>query len=200
MNLFEFTDANDFLKIAQQSLEQNESANNLSLGIALQIRDEPQRFNETPFMAVILNENKDLILSAIMTPPYPLILQVQEGHKAAIKQLVRYFLRRRLTVSGVNGMSKASSTFADQWQVATGMKIRSQMASRIYELKQVKVPVLPDGKFRTATQEDEKVILEYYHAFQTEVMPEDERSDSLEHILKAIEKNNVFVWQANGQL
>jgi len=200
MPLFEFSNANDFLRIAQHSLEQNESANTLSLGIAQVIRDEPQRYCETPFLAVILNDNKDLILSAVMTPPYPLIIQVQDSQEYAIKQLIDYILKRRLKLSGVNGMAQASSAFAEQWQVATGVKIRSKMALRIYELKQVKMPDLPEGQFRAATQKDQEIIMDWFQAFQLEVISEDERSKSYGHILRAIEKGNVFVWEAGRQL
>ena len=200
MPLFEFSNVNDFLKITQTVLEQNESANTLGLGVALLIRDEPDRFVETPFMAVILNDSKDLVLSAIMTPPYPLVLQVADGNESEIKQLIDYILKRRLKVSGVNGEKHASSLFAEQWQDVTGAKTSSHMALRVYELKQVRMPVMPVGSFRPATKEDEKVVLAWFNAFQMEVMREDERIDSSDHLIKAIDKGNVFVWEVNEKL
>ncbi|MFH1446648.1 MAG: GNAT family N-acetyltransferase [Chloroflexota bacterium] len=200
MHLIEFSKVQDFLVLTQDTLELNESANHLMLGICLQLRDEPERYAEPPFLAAVLDEQEQVILCAVMTPPYPLVLQAMEGHETEINQLVSYILRRRISITGVNGRVGVSSVFANLWQSATGLGIRASMALRVYELKQVIMPDLPIGRFRQATQKDAETVLAWFMAFQEEAIPEGERLDNSEHIKNAIDMGNVYVWERAGNL
>jgi len=93
MRLIEFSKVQDFLALTQDTLELNESANNLMLGICFQLRDEPGRYSESPFIAAVLDEQEQIILYAVMTPPYPLLIQGYAELDKASNVLIKHLLK-----------------------------------------------------------------------------------------------------------
>ena len=74
MKLIEYTDIDEYLSQVQEYLMKNEARSNLALGIALQIKKDPLRYPQH-FLAAVFDLNDQPILVALMTMPYPLIVQ-----------------------------------------------------------------------------------------------------------------------------
>jgi hypothetical protein len=196
MQLVRFSNINEFLKITQSIYEAQESANNLILGISLRLRDEPQRFSTLPFLAVVTDDG-NLLLSSVMTPPFPLILQGDEHALDAIDLLVTYCLEEGVSVPGVNGQKTISDAFARQWSSKTGQREHLAMALRAYELQQVTWPTIPAGKFREALKDDVSIVFEYFRAMQEETEPDLPHGMDLARILYLIDRGAVYLWEVD---
>jgi len=69
MRLKRHQDAGSFLKEAQSYLEQAESANNLILGLALNIEQDPRPYGNMPYLATV-EDAAGVAAAAVMTPPW----------------------------------------------------------------------------------------------------------------------------------
>ena len=80
MQVTTYTDAKSFLKNTQASLESNEAANSLMLGICGQLIRQPERIRFAPCLKVVEDQG-GLVLAALMTPPHKLVVY---GHKGDV--------------------------------------------------------------------------------------------------------------------
>jgi len=200
MNLIEFSSADAFLATTQAVLEVNETANNLILGIANQLKEDPTRYPGTPFLSAVLDERSSPILCALMTPPYPLIVAAEGDPRDAIYLLQTYIVEKGIHLSGVNGREDASDLFAERWGTLTGQKVKLDMSLRAYELRQVIPPGIPGGTFRRASNEESEVIINLFKAMHDEIMGDSEPMPNITSILKAIDQGRVYAWEREGKL
>jgi len=68
-----YMQASDFLARVRAELERNEVLNGLLLGITLHLQKFPERIEIPPYLATVEDEGK-LIVAAVMTPPFRLIV------------------------------------------------------------------------------------------------------------------------------
>ena len=73
MQLHLYSTAHAFLNATQPALEAAEAANNLMYGLALRIREFPERFLPAPYLSAVLAEDQ-LQVAALMTPPHNLVV------------------------------------------------------------------------------------------------------------------------------
>jgi hypothetical protein len=69
MRVRTYTEPELFLRDTQASLESNEAANSLMLGICGQLIDHPERFKASPCLKTLISESGRM-LAALMTPPH----------------------------------------------------------------------------------------------------------------------------------
>ncbi len=200
MKVKRFPNPKAFLDTCQASLEVNETANNLILGISAQVREDPARYPGEPFLAAVLDEQERPILCAVMTPPYPIIISAAGEVGDAINQLQRYLVEKAIQISGVNGREVASDLFAERWGILTGQKVTLEMSLRAYELRQVIPPAIPGGTSRQVSINESEVIIRFLNAFHDEVMGEREPMPDITSILKAIDQGRVSAWEVEGKL
>jgi predicted GNAT family acetyltransferase len=200
LELVEFSDAFAFLAATQASLEENETVNNLLLGIANQVKEDPARYPGPPFLAAVLDENQRPILCAVMTPPYPMIISAEGEFGDAINLLQLHLEQNAIRISGVNGREDASDLFAERWGTLTGQKIKLDMSLRAYELRQVIPPRIPEGTFRRASKDDSEAIIKFLTAMHDEVMGESEPKPKITTILKLIDQGKILAWELGGKL
>ncbi|WP_228037947.1 hypothetical protein [Nostoc sp. LEGE 12450] len=81
MKIYEFQDANQFHTRVKDYLLNQESINSLLLGISDSLIHNPERYEETPYLATVEIDN--IVAVAIRTPPRPLLLSQIEDLKAA---------------------------------------------------------------------------------------------------------------------
>jgi hypothetical protein len=200
MELVEFSIADEFLATTQAFLEENETVNNLILGIANQVREDPERYPGPPFLAAVLDEKNHPILCAVMTPPYPMIISAEGKLGDAVDLLQSHLVQNAVHIPGVNGREDASDLFSERWRTLTGQKISLDMSLRAYELRQVILPRIPEGTYRRASMDESEVIIRFFKAMHDEIMGDSEPMPNLISILKTIDQRRAFVWESKGKL
>jgi len=147
-----YMQASDFLAQAREELEHNEVLNGLPLGIALHLHKFPERIEIPPYLATVEDEGK-LIVAAVMTPPFRLIVTSSQldGFGEALALLVHNLREHGWPVPGVLGPSSLSDLFAQTWTSLTGEVAHLRTHERLFELTQVIAPRPGPGSLRIAT-------------------------------------------------
>ena len=199
MRLIEYTDINEYLTQVQEYLQKNEARSNLTLGIALQIKNDPLRYPQH-FLAAVFDSNDQPSLVALMTMPYPLIVQGEHPDLKTIDLLMDYLLQNNFSLSGVNGPHEFSDLFAHQYTLKTGVHAELVMSLRNYELKKVLPPPLPQGKFRLAVESDVEKIQDFLLAFHAEAVREGSPPVSRSLVQTQLQQESIFAWEVDNEI
>ena len=185
--------ADEFLEHAASTLENNEAANNLILGMSLRIKASPQAFETTPFFAIVTGRDR-LILSAVMTPPFSFVLSSDaDDFGDAVNSFAKNLLPRHLPIPGVTAASALALDFAEQWSKIAQVKYHEGMRQRIYELRKVNPPQWAQGAIRLATRNDLDLAEGWAIAFNDEALgtPAGNLRGFVE---RKIESRELYLW------
>jgi len=193
-----YADVHQFLQHNQARLEQEESANNLMLGICLRLRRFPERIQTPPLFFSVSEQGGELV--AIQTPPHNLIVHAQgEAAPALAAALAAHLHAHGHNLPGVLGPNAAAGAFAAAWKAAHGCDVVTGMRQRIYELRQViPPPQPPPGSMRPAQMSDSDLLAAWTAAFQAEALGDESRAGLVEATHNRIHDGDLFVWQDGG--
>ena len=191
-----YLQASDFLARARAELERNEVLNGLPLGIALHVQKFPERSEIPPYLATVEDEGK-LIVAAVMTPPFRLIVASNqaEAYGEAPSLLIHHLRDQRWPVPGVIGPSALSDRFAQTWTSLTGEVSHLRTRERLFELTHVIAPRPGPGSLRLATPDDTALVVRWIKALQQEALRtslSDEEATSWART--RIDNREVYLW------
>ncbi len=192
-----YTDAKKFLAVSSESLYSRASINNLMLGICEQLVRNPAAY-QNPFFAALLDEKGVLLLAAVMTPPHNIILAGGEDYARALPDLISYLINDHIILPGVIGPVDLVDGFVRLWRQAARVSSEVGMYQRIYELRHVRLPMMPPGHFRVVRPEDIEVIAQWLQAFEVEALGEAHDVDN-ERAERFIDSGKAFVWEREGK-
>lgn len=196
MRLTEYTHIDDFLAAAEPVLLAREAENNLPLGIANRIRHEPHLIHIAPFLATVADA-EGVILVALRTPPYNLILHAERQNDAAIARLVSHMHAHGHVLGGVTGVVATAKAFAEAWSAHTTTAHRLHQSMRVFELRQVIPPPQPVGKARLATEQDIPLLAQWRYDFAIEANVDQLTLEQAhERTALQVAKAADYVWQA----
>ena len=190
-----------FLDLAQADLEQNEALNNLMLGICFRAQADPHYYPSIKLATI--SDSAGLILAAAMTPPHNLILHAGGKQvEKAWRLLANSLQADDLHIPGVIGPKQIVETFCRVWQQQTLCGKELISALRVYVLKIVNHRLAGPGLFRAARERDLDFLVAAWIQFHIEC---DLRGDLeprkvTKRIGRLIQKNDLFVWEDQGQV
>ena len=166
-----FRQVGDFLARAQAELARDEALNSLALGIALRLQQSPEPLETPPYLATVEAEGK-LIMAAVMTPPFRLIIASNQLNlfDEAPSLLIHNLREQGWSVPGVIGPVPLSDLFAQVWTNLTGEVAHLRTHERLFELTRVIAPRPGPGVLRLATPDDATRIACWVAAFQQEAL------------------------------
>jgi len=185
-----------FLAQASHWLEQAEAENNLILGIAAFFESYGGQPKIEPYFLAVQDDGV-IVGTALMPPPRRLLITRMPDPPVAL--LAEYLLAAKAQVSGVLGPRDCTRVFAENWRAHTGISSRLKMRERIYACASVIPPVLSAGYLRTATSDDESLLVEWVGEFCREAHTEDETAYMQSQIPTLIKKDCLYVWE-NGEV
>ena len=191
-------DAQNFMEAAGDMLYARETINNLMLGVSECLLNDPSAY-ENPFFATVIDEEDEVLLASVMTPPHNLILAGNNHYNIGIAALISYLQDNHVDIPGVIAPVHISETFMKTWKRLVKESSQVKMHQRVYELRSVRMPPLPEGNFRVAFSEEARIIAEWNTAFSQEALRKEAPAD-LNKSKAFIAAGNVFVWEKNGQL
>ena len=196
-----FSDTQPFLEKALDELSKDETRNNLILGLALRLREDPHAYtDQTPLIAIVSDEQEKIGAMAIMTPPFPMIVQSEPLNVAALESLADTLISGGWKLSGVNGVTDESDAFAQIWRKKTGHEVRLLKTLRAYELRNVQDLDYPVGKMRVAEERDAQKSADMLSAMQEELKLEGSNSATFEGALISIHLKRTFFWVVDGEV
>ena len=203
MNFFvnSYDEPNEFLRLVGDLLAQNETKNNLILGLALRLKQNLRSFGEArPLMALVQDGFGNIAAAAVMTPPFPVVVYSEPLNRAALEALVDFLAASEWQVTGVNGIDVVSDAFARIWQEKTGQVSRIMVRMRAYELRSVVQVEYPSGGMRLAKPHEAQLVADMLNAMGDEVVSGPRRVATAESQVRQIESRNVFFWEDEGKV
>ncbi len=195
MKVWTYTDPGLFLKNTQTELESNEAANSLMLGICRQLVHHPEWFQASPCLKTVEDE-KGLMLAAVMTPPHKLVVYAQQGDLDAVARiLVDDMVKEGWRPAGVMGPSVAARGIAARWAEITGNIFDLERRQSVYELREAPGLVIEAGKLRLATQQNADLVARWWYAFHSEIFGQAERDESRRAARARIGNEDIYLFE-----
>ncbi|MFA5611748.1 MAG: GNAT family N-acetyltransferase [Anaerolineaceae bacterium] len=196
-----FSDAQPFLDRVLPDLAVQESRNNLILGLALRLKADPHAYGgQDPLMVIGTDQNEKISVAAIMTPPFPMIVQSDPVCLEGLGSLADALFEKGWKLPGVNGVAEASDAFAGIWQAKTGQTVRLSMRQRAYELRKVEAIDYPGGIMRVAEEKDAGKAADLLNAMMDEIGLLPGRKIIAETALINIGLRQTFFWEDGGEI
>jgi predicted GNAT family acetyltransferase len=164
VELATYTDPGAFLCDAQADLEQNETEHSLILGASL-------AYPAAPIYAATVRDSRGLVLAALRSASYPLLLaSARSGAEAALPLLVKDLAGSDAEISAVVAPDLVADGFATRWSAATGQAASIGMRQRLHALTTVQPVSSAPGYLRVADANDLELITGWIAAFGEEAL------------------------------
>jgi len=190
----EYADAASFLVAAGATLERDECANSVMLGVSLRLVDEPGAYGSRPYLATVESEGM-LRAAAVMTPPYRLQLWTGgEPDPASLAMLVDALLQGMSAVPGVLAREATAEAFAAAWRTRTGASWSIGQRMRVYELRRVVPPEYPAGQTRLAGAGEIELVRRWAWGFHDDCFDDGQHERSMRSAEEKVSQGQLFLW------
>lgn len=198
MHVEQFTLPHAWYRRVGDYLLRFEAENNLMLGLASTLMNDPSAYNEY-YIAAVVNEDA-VVGAAVMTVPYSLVLAHTE-HEDALDVLSEHLYRTYRTLPSVSARKDIAHEFARHWSARSGQGYSVEMSQRIYQLREVVPPANVPGGLRDTTPDDIPLLARWQHAFSVDAGLEltYERSVAWAERLFTTKLRRVWFWEDNGE-
>ncbi len=195
MLLTTYQHAHDFVQRTRATLEKNEVANSLILGITRGL--ENALVDRACYLATVEDEEHTLLVAACMTPPHNIVLfSNNSGRDAeALALLTQNLQDNNWSVPGTIGVGQIVHNFAQIWSRRSGQSYKEGMRQRIFELSQVIPPERVEGALRVATENDLELIIEWAVAFNQEALHKSDSLDTRQEAESRVRRRMMYVWE-----
>jgi len=196
-----YQNPDDFLDRTLETLAQDETRNNLILGLALRLKENPQAYGDlSPLMVSVSDGSGKPCASALMTPPFAMVVQNEPLNREALEILALDLQLEGWKLPGVNGEAEVSDAFARIWQAKMKQKAELIERLRAYELRELEKIDYPAGKLRIAEERDAQLACQLLNAMQEESVLGPRRELTVEGSLESIRKQQSFFWEVDGEI
>lgn len=182
-----------FLARTQATLERREAVNNLILGVAVRVAEQPDRVKAPPYLAAVVDDD-ELAAAAVMTPPHRVIVYSQgEDDPRPLRLILEDLRTGGWNPPGVVGPSGPARLFAELW-AASGRPYRPGMRQRVYELRRV-IPSAPvPGHLRPAGPDEGPMVADWVWGFMQDARLPGTREEARSIADLRIGDGDIFLW------
>ena len=166
-----FEDPTIFYEEARQCWEVEETRNSLILGLALSLKKNIYAYGkQQPMLALARDAGNEIVASAVMTPPFAVVVQSSPLCEPALMALAEALKAQGWDLPGVMGVAQVSDRFAAIWQHLTGQRSKLLVDLRAYELRQVRDVSYPPGRMVIAQESQAQLAADMLNAMADEVI------------------------------
>ncbi|HET59250.1 MAG TPA: hypothetical protein ENN32_02635, partial [Chloroflexi bacterium] len=189
-----YRNAADFLRVMQAPLEENEVANSLMLGVALQYARHPERLTE-PIYYRSVHDATSLIAAVIHAQNHPLLAyQHRSDSTDAFSMIVADLYQSKIRPSGVNAPIKVSRKFAHLWQVVSGYQPEVHDRQRLYQCTRTTMIDLAEGELRPPDKKELNILTDWVLQFSEIVGDALDEKTAETMLQQRFKDGDLFVW------
>ncbi|MBD2102738.1 GNAT family N-acetyltransferase [Leptolyngbya sp. FACHB-261] len=192
MQVVHFDDVSQFCAVTKDYLLQDEAHHNLILGLTGLLIQQPERFTELPYLALVEAQGQILAV-ALRTPPNKLVVS-RALNAEALSLIAQDLLKRFVQLPAVHGPNQEAQTFASAWQSLTGQIPEQGERLRIYQLDQVQPITKVPGYLRCATEADRDLLLNWCKTL-FEVLNEPISPQIKQLVDRGLKNQSIWLWQ-----
>jgi len=193
------TEADVFLTLAGPLLQRDEARNQLALGIAGTVLENPDAYETSRFWVV--TDDAEPVAAALRASPYNLVL-ADPLSQAALASLLDVVALDDPEVPGIVGNVPHTEDAARRLATTTGRRHEQIMSLGVYALRQVREIARASGEPRSASPGDRDLLRRWLTAFELEAVPKRRRHiDQLEQTLETrlgSDSGGFWFWEDAG--
>lgn len=188
--------ASELISLSGPYLEQNECENNLPIGLAYRLAEEPYYYgSELPLLLSILEQGR-VVGVVVMTPPKRIVLsRIDTDIQAAVILLVRHLRRIDVQIPGAVGPAVEAQAFADCWvEGVSGVSTSISRRMRVFEARTVANLPLSPGKLRLARPDDHPLMARWIVGLSEAIGEPVNFEGAKSRAEKLIKDQQLYVW------
>ena len=192
--------ASELISLSGPYLEQNECENNLPIGLAYRLAEDPYYYgSDLPLLLSILEQGR-VAGVAVMTPPKRIILsKIDTNLQAAMVHLVRHLRRIDVQIPGVVGPAVEAQAFTDCWvEGSLDVSVRLSKRMRVFEARTAANLPLSPGNMRFARTDDHSLMARWIVAFSEELGEPVNLESARSRTEKPIKNQELYIWDHDG--
>jgi predicted GNAT family acetyltransferase len=197
MRVTSYADAAQFVRELTPQLCKRPLENNVFLGVSERIAAKPQRDH----LRLGVWEEDQLVLAALMTPPYRLNLAHAGRGAEGVNALRDHLLEMGANIPGVASEKPIAEAFEGAWYARCGGKRQSARERWLYRAAKVIYPAHVQGEMRLASQANLDRHCAWELAFTEEVNATREERDTeliRKRVLSWFKDDALFDWTIGG--
>jgi predicted GNAT family acetyltransferase len=171
----------------------------LSFGILRRLTGEPDAYGDEVTILIGMRSGRPAAL-VTMTGPHPALIvgfaDVAEVGFADLVGAMRDTGRRPL---GVNGARRWSEPFVEAWRDLAGATPAVYRDMHAFELRTVRPPRPPAGRFRPAAAPEIDALAAWFVAFGADIRERITAGDAARRVALLISDGDLVVWEADGR-
>ena len=192
--------ASELISLSGTYLERHESENNLPIGLAYRLAEDPYYYgSKLPLLLSILECGK-VVGVVVMTPPKRIILsKIDAKIQPVIGHLVRHLRETDTQIPGVVGPMVEAQTFSEHWVegiLDISAKIDKRM--RVFEAREAADLPLSAGQLRLARPDDHLLMARWIVGLSEAIGEPVDLESARSRAEKLIKDQQLYVWDHNG--
>jgi uncharacterized protein len=200
MEVLRLADAERALAEVGDSLGAAGAEGELSFGILRRLVAEPDAWGDEVVILVGRGSGGPAAL-VTMTGAHPaLIVGFATPGSVGFGDLVIAMLETGRRPDGVNGARRWSEPFAHAWEEVAGATAGVRREVRAFELRQVRRPQMPAGRFRPASAHDRELLERWTVAFATDIAEPVTHAEAARQVARLSAADDLAVWDLDGRV
>ena len=171
VKVYEVSTADEFLKKGEKFLLENESLNNILLGLANSISHKDRPADAELYILVEVDGN--IVGAALRTDQRRAIL-ISHMDDLYIDSILSFIINKNIELSGVNGKSSQVESFAKKYCKSFDLCFEMETKLGIYELNKLLMPKNSAYLLRVINDEDFDITLKFVESFIRDCFPKEE--------------------------
>ena len=194
MKIQRFNNSKLYYQKVKAYLLQEEAVHCMILGISNTLNNSPNHYSREPYL-VTVEENNQVLATAIRTPPYKLLLS-RSLQSETVVAIARDLAGDPESLAGVIAPEPEATTFAQTWHDLTGKTYRQALALRVNQLEVVSLSKQVSGDLRQVTANDRNFIIDWIEDFYREALGDNEpRPNSDRWFNLHLQQGRLYIWQ-----
>ena len=189
--------ASELISLSETYLEQNESENNLPIGLAYRLAEDPDYYGPEPLLLLsILEGGRAVGAAVIILRGRSVLSKIGTEVQPVMSHFVRHLREADVQIPGVLGPAVEAQAFSDCWiEDMPGVSAKVAMRMRAFEAREVADLPLSPGKLRLAYMDDHPLMARWHSAYWEEISGKpgdfDYAKSDAERSIKAQE---LYIW------
>ncbi len=193
-------DAKDALELVGEPLRVSGAEGEVAFGILRRLTGEPHAWGAEVDLLVGMRSGAPAVL-VTMTGLLPaLVVGFTDADDIGFGDLAAVILAGGRRPPGVNGARRVSEPFARAFCEGAGARAEVRRDVRAFELRAVRPPPAPPGRFRTATAADAGVLEPWLVAFGADIDEPTTAAEAARGVARTTGANDLAVWELDGAL
>jgi uncharacterized protein len=198
MDVRRFADAEQALAEVSDPLGLAGAEGELAFGILRRLVTEPDAYGEVTILLGMRSRRPAALVT--MTGPHPaLIVGFTEVEHVGFSDLVTAMVEAGRRPLGVNGARRWSEPFAQAWHDTAGAALDVYRDMLALELRTVRAPRLPAGRFRVAAPAEVGALARWFVAFGADIREVITGERAASRVAELVSAGDLAVWELDGE-